>query len=159
MSNGINAEVLSAEWPAVTIKLMIDGEMHCLRWRRRVLKDEVLFDGEVVGTADSLFQRETVFGVELPSAEEDAPGRRLLLTVDAQAIYDWNWNCMVGSEGAKVAGVRLDAGEAPVLVHGSFARDDQQDDTWSTVRAHFERISQAVEERIRPKTVHSARTR
>ena len=111
----IHASLLQRVWRKVDVKLSIDGEMHVLRWRRGMFIDEVLFDDRRVATAQGLFGREDVFGLDV---ETQAGARvKLVFMVDAQP--DWNdW-----SGDMRPRGVRVETADRALVSVGSLGPD------------------------------------
>ena len=110
-----SATLLHRAWRKIDVKLAINGNLHILRWRRGWFVDEVLFDDRRVATSSGLFSRETLFGFDISTGEDD--GLKLVLMIDAQP--DWNdWT----SEG-KPGGVRLETADETLLAVGSFGPD------------------------------------
>lgn len=111
----IEGELIARQWRKVDVKLSIDGAMHVLRWRRRWLLDEVLFDERRVGISTGLFSRETMFGFDVKTADDHAV--RLLFAVDPESGWD-DW-----SGEMRPRGVRLETAERPVIAFGSLGPD------------------------------------
>lgn len=145
----MHAELLSARWPGVTLKLVIDGTMHVLRWRRGIFRDTVWFDDKIVGAADGVLSRETVFGLVFPGETDD--GRRTLLTIDARRAHDWSWRMWTSIDSApSVAGVRLETDDEVLLATGSFARaNDRGDRRWDERLDRLLGRIDAVREKLR----------
>ena len=111
----IAADIIARGWRKLDIKLVLDGDMHVLRWRRGLFMDEVLFDDRRVATAQGLLGRETIFGFEI--SRDAAEGVRLLLTIDPR--MDWNdWS----GEG-RLAGARLETADETLIAVGSLGPD------------------------------------
>ena len=110
----ITAELVRIETRKIDIKLMINGEMHLLAWRRHAFYDEVLVNG--VRQHDSRgFSRETLYGLIFGKNREGEGGVRVLFSVDPKP--DWasmNWNGEM-----RLSGVRLEAGEGVLLSYGT----------------------------------------
>jgi len=112
---GISASLLHRAWRKVDIKLSIDGDMHILRWRRGWFVDEVLFDDRRVATSSGLFDRETIFGLNVKVGDD--AGTRLLLSIDtAEAWNDWSGEW-------KPRGVRLETADEALIAFGSLGPD------------------------------------
>lgn len=111
----ISAELVKRGAKTIDIKLVIDGDMHLLRWRRTTFADQVLFDERIVAQSKGLFGRETVFGLA-PKTKADEE-LRLLLTIDPEA----DWMDMSGEERCK--GVRLETAGEPLVAVGSLGPD------------------------------------
>ncbi|WP_375204940.1 hypothetical protein [Hyphococcus sp.] len=106
-----HASLLQRAWRKVDVKLAVDGEMHILRWRRGFFVDEVLFDERRVATAQGLFGRESVFGLDI----ETPGGARVKFVFMVDAAPDWNdWT---GS--MRPGGVRLETAERALISVGS----------------------------------------
>ena len=103
--------MIASAWRKLDIKLVLNGEMHVLRWRRGWYVDEVLFDDRRVATAQGWFGRETIYGLNIGT---DRGGEvRLLLTIDPQADWD-NWSGEVNLKG-----VRLETADQTLIAYGS----------------------------------------
>ncbi|MEM8770116.1 MAG: hypothetical protein AAGD92_00580 [Pseudomonadota bacterium] len=115
MTAALRASLLQRAWRKVDIKLLIGDEMHIVRWRRRWLFDEVLFDDRRVATVRGLFSRETIFGLDMALGE----GARLplVLMIDPEA----GWDDWLG-EG-RPRGVRLESADSALLAFGSLGAD------------------------------------
>lgn len=111
----ISASLLQRAWRKVDFKLSIDGEMHILRWRRGMFVDEVLFDDRRVATAQGLFSREAVFGLDVE--RRDGGRAKLLLMIDAAA----DWSDMSGD--MRPRGVRLETADDTLVAIGSLGPD------------------------------------
>ena len=111
----LTASLLSRRWRRVDIKVNVGGELHVLRWRRGWLVDEVLFDDRRVATSSGLFNRESIFGlnVKTPAGEET----RLLLSIDPEA----DWTDWQGS--SRPRGVRLETADVALIAMGSLGPD------------------------------------
>ncbi len=111
----ISASLLSRRWRRVDIKVSVGSELHVLRWRRSWLVDEVLFDDRRVATSNGLFNRESIFGlnVKTPSGEET----RLLLSIDPET----DWTDWQGS--GRPRGVRLETADVALIAIGSLGPD------------------------------------
>jgi hypothetical protein len=116
----ITAEIVRIEAKKVDIKLMINGEMHLLAWRRRAFEDEVTVNGVQQAVSGGIGKRETLYGLvfgksrEGPYADEGG-GVRVLFTIDPKP--DWtsmNWNGEM-----RLSGVRLEVGEGVLLSYGT----------------------------------------
>lgn len=106
----MEASLISRRWRRVDLKLVVDGELHMLRWRRRTFQDEVLFDDRRVARSEGLFNRDATFGLEVKTA---TGAERLLFTVDSDPDYgDWN-----GS--VRPRGVRLETKDKVLVGVGS----------------------------------------
>lgn len=115
MGISMNAEIIQRAWRKVDIKLAMDGQMHVLRWRRGWFVDELLIDDRRIATATGLFDRETIYGVEVKGENGDAT--RLLLTIDpAESMTDF-------SGESKPRGVRLETAETTLIAYGSLGPD------------------------------------
>ncbi len=111
----INATLLTHAWRKVDIKLTIDGDMHILRWRRRLFSDEVLIDGRQVAQSSGLWGRETVFGLAMRLEREQEV--RLLLSIDPnQSTWDW-------SGDMRPRGIRLETADETLVEFGSLGVD------------------------------------
>ncbi len=143
----ITADVTRIAGGQIDIKLVIDGDLRLLRWRRRMLCDEVLLDGRRVRTARGMFGRETVFGLTFNSSDDfDGPGQRLLLTVDPTT--DWCDPSTWADDAAfsRPRGVRLETADKVLLAHGSLssahgdsrAGQPSREDGWDAFWSAFE---------------------
>jgi hypothetical protein len=106
----MDAELISRRWRQVDLKLVVDGELHMLRWRRRTFHDEVLFDDRRVASAQGLFNRDATFGLEVKTA---TGVERMLFTVDS-APGDADWNGTM-----RPRGVRLESKDRVLVGVGS----------------------------------------
>lgn len=106
----MEAELIARRWRQVDVKLVVDGELHMLRWRRRAFHDEVLFDDRRVASAKGLFNRDATFGLEVKTA---TGSERTLFTVDSEPDYsDWNGT-------SRPRGVRLESKDRVLIGVGS----------------------------------------
>ncbi len=111
----MTASLLQRSWRRVDIKLAIDGEMHLLRWRRNLFIDEVLFDDRRVATAQGMFAREGVFGLDI--GVDGGARAKLVFMIDAS--LDWNdW-----SGDTRLRGVRLESADKALIAVGSLGPD------------------------------------
>jgi hypothetical protein len=110
----ITAELVRIETRKIDVKLLINGEMHLLAWRRGVFYDEVLVNG-VRQHESRGFSRETLYGLIFGKNREGEGGVRVLFTVDPKP--DWthmNWN-----GHTRLSGARLESGEGVLLSYGT----------------------------------------
>jgi hypothetical protein len=110
----MTAEIVRIERKKVDIKLMIDGEMHLLAWRRHAFRDEVLVNGRSQHESRGA-NRETLYGLVFGKSLEGEGGVRVLFTLDPKpdwASINWNGEC-------RLSGVRLEAGEGVLLSYGN----------------------------------------
>jgi hypothetical protein len=109
----ITAELVRADVRNVDIKLVIDGKMHLLAWRRRALEDEVLVNGVRQQRSGGMWGRETVYGLVFGRNEYGEGGERLMLSIDPREDYsDWSGH-------PRLRGVRLESAEGLLLSFGS----------------------------------------
>ena len=108
----ISADILQLTTRAIDIKLLIDGQMHILQWRRNMFWDAVLVDGKAQHKTAGLWGRETVFGLVFGQDENGRGGERMILTVDPS---DADWTGMTRS----ASGVRLETATGPLIAHGT----------------------------------------
>jgi len=108
----IEADLVRLTTRAIDIKLVIDGDMHILQWRRRFLRDEVLVDGRRQHETIGLFGKEKMFGLIFGADEEGQGGERMLFTVDPE---DGDWSGMT----ERAAGVRLESAHGVLIAHGT----------------------------------------
>jgi hypothetical protein len=111
----ITAELVRVEAKKVDVKLLINGEMHLLAWRRLAFRDEVTVNGVQQAQSSGLGGRETVYGLVFGKSREGEGGVRVLFTIDPKP--DWtsmNWNGEM-----RLSGVRLEAGEGVLLAYGT----------------------------------------
>lgn len=111
----ITAELVRIETRKVDIKLVIDGEMHLLAWRRHALFDEVLVNNVRQQVSKSLANRETLYGLVFGKSPEGEGGVRILFAVDPRQ----DWSHMDWNGHTRLRGVRLEAGEGVLLAYGS----------------------------------------
>ncbi len=107
----LTAEIVRITQFELDIKLMQGDQMHVLQWRRNMLWDAVLLDGQRQAHSSGLFGREKVYGLEF-GREEGSNGHRLMLVIDPR-VLDWH------SMHQKISGVRLEAASGPLLAYGS----------------------------------------
>lgn len=127
----IGAELIARQWRRADVKLVINGEMHVLRWRRGWLADEVLFDGRPVARATGLFGRDATFGLSMKTPGDETV--RLLFAVDPAPDWD-DWTGEM-----RPRGVRLETAEGPLVAFGSLASR-----RGASFRAAFERAVRAL---------------
>ena len=108
----IEADLVRLTTRAIDIKLVIDGGMHILQWRRRFLRDEVLVDGRRQHETIGLFGKEKMFGLVFGADEERQGGERMLFTVDPQ-YGDWS------GMTERAAGVRLEGAHGVLIAQGT----------------------------------------
>ena len=111
----ITAEIVRVELKKVDIKLLINGSMHLLAWRRNTFQDEITVNGVQQHLSRGLGKRETLYGLVFGKSREGEGGVRVLFTVDPKP--DWtsmNWN-----GETRLSGVRLEAGEGVLLSYGT----------------------------------------
>jgi hypothetical protein len=111
----ITAEIVRIEQKKADIKLIIDGSMHLLAWRREALRDVVTVNGVEQAQSRGLGKRETLYGLVFGKNREGEGGVRVIFTIDAKP--DWtsmNWNGEL-----RLSGVRLEAGEGVLLSYGT----------------------------------------
>lgn len=108
----MTAEIVRLHTKAIDIKLVIDGDMHILQWRRRFLRDEVLVNGKRQHETIGLFGKEKLFGLVFGADENGIGGERMLFTVDPS---DGDWSGMTD----RASGVRLENADGPLIAHGT----------------------------------------
>lgn len=107
----MKADLISRRWCRIDLKLALDGQLHVIRWRRGLLADAVYFDGRKVAQSDGIFGRETIFGLEMNTA--DGAVVRMLLSVDpAENVWDMKGDMRPG-------GVRLETADEVLLAIGT----------------------------------------
>ena len=111
----VSGDLISCEWRKVDLKLVVDGDIHLLRWRRGWFVDEVMFDDRRIATSTGVFGRESSYGLELKM--ENGANVKLLFVVDAAP----DWNDMSGE--MRPRGVRLETAEKKVVAFGSMRPD------------------------------------
>ncbi|MEL6364481.1 MAG: hypothetical protein AAFR11_06540 [Pseudomonadota bacterium] len=104
------AGLLQRRWRVVDVKIVVDGTMRLLRWRRGWLQDRLFLDEREVARVGGLFGRESVFGLVLETSGGD---KRLLLTIDTTED-GWDFS---GESAPR--GVRLETAEETLLAFGS----------------------------------------
>lgn len=109
------AEFVRVEAKKIDIKLLIDGEMHLLAWRRHAFHDEVLVNNVRQQESRGLGKRETLYGLVFGKSPEGEGGIRVLFTVDPKQ----DWNTMDWNGATRLSGVRLEAGEGVLLSYGT----------------------------------------
>ena len=109
----IAAELIARQRRRADVKLVIDGEMHVLRWRRGWFADEVLFDDRPVARAIGLFERDAIFGLSLKTQSNETV--RLLFAIDPAPGWD-DWTGEM-----RPRGVRLETADGPLIAFGSLA--------------------------------------
>jgi hypothetical protein len=111
----ITAELVRIDAKKIDIKLLIDGEMHLLAWRRYGFYDEVLVNNVRQQESRGFGKRETLYGLIFGKSPEGEGGIRVLFTVDPKqdwASIDWGGN-------TRLAGVRLESAEGVLLSYGT----------------------------------------
>jgi hypothetical protein len=111
----ITAEIVRIETKKVDIKLIIDGAMHLLAWRREAFRDVVTVNGVEQAQSRGVAGRESLYGLVFGKSPEGEGGVRVLFTIDPKP--DWtsmNWN-----GETRLSGVRLEAGEGVLLAYGT----------------------------------------
>ena len=111
----IIAEIVRIETKKADIKLIINGSMHLLAWRREGLRDVVTVNGVEQAQSRGMGKRETLYGLVFGKSPEGEGGVRVLFTIDPKP--DWasmNWN-----GETRLSGVRLEAGEGVLLSYGT----------------------------------------
>lgn len=108
----LEAELLSCEFGKADVKLRFNGALHILRWRRKLLRDELLLDDKLVSASGGLVGRERIFGFLLES-EDGASPTRFLFALDRASD-------MTGAP----RGVLLECDDGALLRSGSYAHKD-----------------------------------
>lgn len=109
------AELVRVESKKIDIKLLIDGEMHLLAWRRHAFRDEVLVNNVRQRESRGLGQRETLYGLVFGKSREGDGGIRVLFTVDPKQ----DWSTIDWSGNTRLSGVRLESGERVLVAYGT----------------------------------------
>lgn len=109
----LSAEIVRVTQFQVDIKIVSGESMHVLQWRRRLLLDEVLLDGVTQQTSYGLWGREKVYGLVFGKDREGRGGQQVMLLVDPRNSDKW-----FGSS-RKLAGVRLERHDGPLVTYGS----------------------------------------
>lgn len=120
----IEASILRLAYHHVDIKVIRDGNMHVLQWRRKLLHDEVLLDGKLQQTSYGLWGRETIYGLVFGSDQDGQNGTRLMLAIDP--VHDASSSDYWMGNGAPPRGLRLEGADGPLLAHGTM--DERQYD-------------------------------
>lgn len=110
----MQAELVRAATHEIDIKLVLDGKMHVLQWRRTLLWDAVLVDGRRQAYSTGLWGREKLYGLVFGRAPDGSGGQQVMLIVDpsyTQLLSD-------GMSGS-IAGVRLEAADGPLIAYGT----------------------------------------
>jgi hypothetical protein len=110
----ITAELVRIETKKIDVKLLINGEMHLLAWRRTAFYDEVLVNG-VRQHESRGFSRETLYGLIFGKNREGEGGVRVLFTIDPRV----DWSHMGWNGDTRPRGVRLESGEGVLLSYGN----------------------------------------
>jgi len=97
-----SAELLTRAWRRIDVKIVLDGEIRLLRWRRGWLNDALWLDDRKIAEVRGLSGRETVYGLVFG---ENGREERALFTVDAQA-GPWDW-----SGESRPRGVRIETAD------------------------------------------------
>jgi hypothetical protein len=111
----ITAELVRVEAKKVDIKLVINGEMHLLAWRRHAFHDEVTVNGVRQHESRGIGKRETLYGLVFGKSREGEGGLRLLFTVDPRQ----DMNTMDWSGHTRLRGVRLESAEGVLMSYGN----------------------------------------
>ena len=110
----MRAEIVRLSTSEVDLKIINGSRMHVLQWRRHFLHDEVLLDGKTQATSFGLWGREKVYGLVFGrDIEQDKTGERVMLIVDPANADRWT-----GMDD-RMAGVRLEAADGPLIAYGS----------------------------------------
>jgi hypothetical protein len=111
----ITAEIVRIEAKKVDIKLLINGEMHLLAWRRTAFQDEITVNGVQQHLSRGIAGRETLYGLVFGKSKEGEGGVRVLFTIDPKP----DWSSINWSGETRLSGVRLEAGEGVLLSYGT----------------------------------------
>lgn len=111
----ISAELVRVEQKRVDIKLVVNGEMHLLAWRRHAFRDEVSVNNVVQQASKGMGERETLYGLVFGKTPEGEGGTRILFTIDPHP----DWNTYDWSGRTKLKGVRLESADGVFLSYGS----------------------------------------
>lgn len=108
----MRAELVRLGLHQVDIKIVRDGRMHVLQWRRNLLWDEVLLDGKRQAYSSGL-GREKVYGLMFGADPDGACSEKVMLILDPRTEQG-NWG-----NAQRISGVRLEARDGPVLSYGT----------------------------------------
>lgn len=109
----MHAELVRIALHEVDIKIVADGRMHVLQWRRNLLWDEVLLDGQRQASSQGLFGREKVYGLVFGRDEDGRSGQQVMLILDPAQSYN------VAHAGERIRGVRLEGAEGALVSYGT----------------------------------------
>lgn len=109
----MQADIVRLGLHQVDLKIMNGERMHVLQWRRRLTHDEVLLDGKTQATSYGFWGREKVYGLVFGRNEAGEGGERVMLIVDPANADRWS------GLDHRLAGIRLEAAEGPIIAYGS----------------------------------------
>lgn len=109
----MHAEIVRLALHQVDIKIVSGSKMHVLQWRRNLLWDEVLLDGQRQASSHGLWGREKVYGLVFGRDLEGRGGQQVMLLLDTAQSYDFS------HMGERVRGVRLESVDGPLVSFGS----------------------------------------
>lgn len=110
----MRAEIVRLTGSEVDIKIISDERMHVLQWRRHLLRDEVLLDGNSQAISPGLWGREKVYGLVFGRDDDGKGGQQVMLIVDPRSAPNWT-----GTAGARISGIRLETAAGPLLSYGT----------------------------------------
>lgn len=109
----MHAEIVRLGLHQVDIKV-VDGEkMHVLQWRRNLLWDEVLLNGNRQAHSGGFMGREKVYGLVFGADENGANGTQVMLLLDPSTEHG-NW-----SNSQRISGIRLESKDGPIVSYGT----------------------------------------
>ena len=109
----MHAEIVRISRYQFDIKIVNDGAMHVLQWRRGLFFDEVLLDGKVQSRSVGLWGREKVYGLVFGRDNAGDGGTQVMLLIDPSNEDSWF------GMGRKPSGIRLEAHDGPLVSYGT----------------------------------------
>lgn len=110
----MHAEIVRLGLHQVDIKIVNQNQMHVLQWRRNLLWDEVLLDGQRQAYSSGFMGREKVYGLVFGADTEGKGGTQVMLLLDP-STEQGNW----GQSTQRISGVRLESRDGPIVTYGT----------------------------------------
>ncbi|MEO1787226.1 MAG: hypothetical protein AAFR41_09410 [Pseudomonadota bacterium] len=106
----MHADIVRLTRSEIDIKILINGQMHVLQWRRTLFWDAVLLNGKRQAHSSGLWGREKVYGLVFGRAPDGSGGEQVMFIIDPRE-NDWS--------DERVGGVRLETKDGPLLAYGT----------------------------------------
>jgi len=110
----MHADIVRLTRSEIDIKILINGQMHVLQWRRTLFWDAVLLNGKRQAHSSGLWGREKVYGLVFGRAPDGSGGEQVMFIIDPAYAQSFG-----ASGNLTISGVRVEAADGTLLAYGS----------------------------------------